>query len=88
MARRLDFDEANARLGGPRAVLERHGIRTIGNSAACPFHEDREPSLSLFTGVDHKERWYCHGCLRRGDAVDLEALLTDTSPGAVARSVL
>jgi DNA primase len=66
-------------LGGPVDVLIRHGIEFQGHMALCPFHYDREPSLSVFTGADGKERYRCHGCGVRGDALDLEAALSGLS---------
>jgi hypothetical protein len=70
------------RVGTPRDVLERYGIEVRGRVALCPFHLDTNPSLSLFTGEDGKERWRCHGCDQHGDALDLEDLLSE---GGAAR---
>lgn len=48
--------------------------------AKCPFHDDREASLSI-----HSEsgRWKCHGCGKRGSVLDFEKFLGGT-PEAVA----
>ncbi len=47
-------------------------MRRIGKEWAgrCPLpdHEDRSPSFAVNT---EKNVWFCHGCLRGGDVVDL-----------------
>jgi DNA primase len=48
------------------------GLRRIGEKrvARCPLpdHEDRTPSFTVYPGDDG---WYCYGCHRGGDVVDL-----------------
>ena len=48
------------------------GLRRIGKEwvGRCPLpdHEDRSPS---FTVNPEKNLWFCHGCLRGGDVVEL-----------------
>jgi hypothetical protein len=50
-------------------------LRKVGNEWAgrCPLpdHEDRSPS---FTANREKNVWFCHGCLRGGDVVELYRL--------------
>jgi hypothetical protein len=50
-------------------------MRRVGKEWAgrCPFpdHEDRSPS---FTANREKNVWFCHGCLRGGDVVELYRL--------------
>jgi hypothetical protein len=50
-------------------------MRRVGKPWAgkCPLpdHEDRSPS---FTVYPENSSWYCYGCLRGGDVVDLAAL--------------
>jgi DNA primase len=50
-------------------------LRKVGNEWAgrCPLpdHEDRSPS---FTANPEKNVWFCHGCLRGGDVVELYRL--------------
>jgi DNA primase len=52
------------------------GMRRIGNEwvGRCPLpdHEDRSPS---FTVNSDKNVWFCHGCLRGGDLVELGRLV-------------
>jgi hypothetical protein len=51
------------------------GLRRIGKewvgSCALPDQEDRSPS---FTANSEKNVWFCHGCLRGGDVVELARL--------------
>jgi len=51
------------------------GLRRVGRERAgrCPLpdHEDRSPS---FTVNAEKNVWFCHGCLRGGDVVELARL--------------
>ncbi len=70
------IERARDRIGTPLEVLRRHGIPTRGKLAICPFHGDRNPSLSVFQGQDGKWRWMCFGCEAKGDALDLEARLS------------
>jgi DNA primase len=59
------MDQAD-RLCGPG------GLRRVGQEwlGRCPLpdHEDRSPS---FTVNPEKGVWFCHGCLRGGDVVEL-----------------
>ncbi len=49
-------------------------MRRVGEkwTAQCPLpdHEDKTPSFVVYPGDDG---WYCFGCLRGGDVVDLAA---------------
>jgi CHC2 zinc finger len=51
------------------------GLRRVGKEwvGRCPLpdHEDRSPS---FTVNPEKNVWFCHGCLRGGDVVELARL--------------
>lgn len=40
----------------------------------CPLpdHEDRTPSFYIYPGEEVGGRWWCYGCNRGGDVVDLE----------------
>jgi len=52
------------------------GLRRVGKEwvGRCPLpdHEDRSPS---FTVNPDKNVWFCHGCLRGGDVVELARLV-------------
>ena len=46
-------------------VAEHYGLKVNRNGmACCPFHDDRTPSMKI------DKRFYCFGCLAKGDAVD------------------
>ncbi len=54
-----------AEVTGRGVKLRRSGREMIG---LCPIHPDRTPS---FTVNADKGRWYCHGCQRGGDVINL-----------------
>lgn len=35
----------------------------------CPIHNDNNPSFTIFTGKDGKDRYTCHACGEKGDAI-------------------
>lgn len=45
----------------------------------CPLpdHEDKTPSFYIYPGDDVGGRWWCYGCSRGGDVVDLEFFCGD-----------
>lgn len=54
-----------------RAAAERFGLEVnCAGMVRCPFHDDHTPSMKLYD--DH---FYCFGCGRHGDVVDLTAEL-------------
>ena len=59
-----------------RAAAERFGLE-VNNAGMvrCPFHDDHTPSMKLYD--DH---FYCFGCGRHGDVVDLTAELLSIPP--------
>jgi hypothetical protein len=57
------------RLTGPGG-LRRVGKEWVGR-CPLPDHQDRSPS---FTANPEKNVWFCHGCLRGGDVVELYRL--------------
>src|SRR4028119_2388261 len=63
---RIDLAAVVTRLLGP--APGRRGERGRKLWWACPFHEDRNPSLVVEPG---KHWWRCYGCDARGDAVEL-----------------
>ena len=55
----------------PKHVTERYGTSIHrGDMICCPFHDDKTPSMKLYD--DH---FYCFGCQKSGDVVDLAAQL-------------
>ena len=49
-------------------VAKRLGMRVVGHTALCPFHNDKNPSLHFHHG---KNRYKCFACGASGDVVDL-----------------
>jgi len=75
VSRRTIIEEAKAkvatidladRLAGP-GKLRRVGPEWVTN-CPLPDHEDRSPSFAVNT---EKDVWFCYGCLRGGDVVEL-----------------
>ena len=59
-----------------RAAAERFGLEVnYAEMVRCPFHDDHTPSMKLYD--DH---FYCFGCGRHGDVVDLTAELFCVPP--------
>ena len=52
-----------------RLALATSGARLI---ALCPFHEETRPSFTIFPET---QRWWCFGCRRGGDVIELVRLL-------------
>ncbi len=66
------IDEADLLCGpaGTRTGLRKVGERWVG---CCPLpdHNDRSPSFTVYPETDS---WYCFGCCRGGDVLDLHQL--------------
>jgi hypothetical protein len=82
-------DEILARLDVPAFYAARiHGFRTNGSannvSCRCPFHEDRDPSLSVNveTGL-----FKCHGCGASGSPVDFLMRMEQITVGDALRKL-
>lgn len=58
-----------AELGAAGAVI-------VGQKVKCPYHDDKNPSGSIFEGEDGAFRYKCFGCGTHGDVFDLRALRT------------
>jgi DNA primase len=58
------------------AVATRYGLAlaTSGSRlvALCPFHNETRPSFTIFP---ESQRWWCFGCRRGGDVIELVRLL-------------
>jgi len=52
-----------------RLALATSGTRLV---ALCPFHEETRPSFTIFPET---QRWWCFGCRRGGDVIELVRLL-------------
>jgi hypothetical protein len=57
------------------------------NRCLCPFHEDHDPSLSVFQGKDGFWRWKCLGCNKGGDILDFLMLKDDLKQGEALASL-
>ena len=65
-----------------RQVAEYYGLKVNRNGmACCPFHDDRTPSMKI------DKRYYCFGCLAKGDAVDYVARMFGLRPKAAAEKI-
>ena len=65
----------------PKHVTERYGPPIHrGNMICCPFHDDITPSMKLYD--DH---FYCFGCQKSGDVIDLAAQLLRLTNYEVAK---
>jgi hypothetical protein len=78
VSRRTVIEEAKAlvqtidltdRLAGP-SKMRRRGEEWV-TRCVLPDHEDRVPSFTVNPG---KNVWFCHGCVRGGDVVELARL--------------
>ena len=70
-----------------RALFARHlALRRSGSGfvAACPFHEDRSPSLRFYP---EQARFHCFGCGARGDVFAFLQRLHGKSFPAVVREL-
>ena len=47
-------------------IARKYGLKVRGNMAICPFHDDKNPSLSL---SDEKGVFHCFGCNVSGDII-------------------
>ncbi len=68
----ISFDEVKSRvlqetdivaLVGQNVRLKRRGKDFVG---LCPFHQEKTPSFSV---TPSKQRFYCYGCKKGGDAI-------------------
>lgn len=60
------FEAVKAAIPLPEAA-KRYGLDASGTGMiCCPFHEDHTPSMKLY-----EDHYYCFGCGRHGDLVDL-----------------
>jgi hypothetical protein len=55
--------------------------------AICPFHDDHDPSFSLYEDANGVQRWGCFPCGKLGDVFDLVQLVRGVSFGEAIRYV-
>jgi len=69
----VDIEEIRSQVSLPNLASD-FGVALRKNGAEweglCPFHDERTPSFSIFTGKDGVERFHCFGCGEKGDAID------------------
>ena len=59
-----------------RAAAERYGLEVkFSDMVRCPFHEDHTPSMKLY-----EDHFFCFGCGKHGDVIDLVAELFAIPP--------
>jgi hypothetical protein len=78
---RAKIDKAKPLLPLPNLML-RLGYREkhIGRKAICPFHDDANPSFSVFKGSNGKGwQWKCHAGCGRGDEITFVVKHFDTA---------
>jgi len=51
----------------------------------CPFHNDKNPSLTFFAGSDGAWRYYCFACEAGGDVIDFVAAINSVDTAESAR---
>jgi len=59
-------------------LAKQYGLKVKGNKAVCPFHDDKDPSLSL---NNKKGVFHCFGCNVKGDIVTFVRMLEDLKNG-------
>ena len=59
-----------------QAAADRYGLEVnSAGMARCPFHDDHAPSMKLY-----EDHFYCFGCGKHGDVIDLAAELFCVPP--------
>ena len=83
-----DKDELRRR--APLSVVAAEvGVRVDSSGrAVCPFHDDHDPSFSLFVDQAGVQRWGCFPCGVSGDCFDLVQRVEGVSFGEAFRKVL
>lgn len=80
--KRTDFDLIR-RTVSAREAAERFGLTVNRHGKArCPWHNDKNPSLSFRDGYCH-----CFVCLKGGSCIDIAAQLLGLSPAEAAAEV-
>ena len=59
-------------------IAQHYGLKVKGEKAVCPFHADKDPSLSL---SDKKGLFYCFGCHVGGDLIKFVQMLEGLKNG-------
>lgn len=62
------IDKTYAKSVSCEKILESFGIAVKRHKALCPFHTERNPSLSVHIPSN---TWRCFGCNAKGDSIEL-----------------
>lgn len=55
-------------------IAKKYGLKVRREKAICPFHDDKNPSLSL---SNEKGVFYCFGCRSKGDIITFVRMLEE-----------
>jgi len=55
-------------------IFDKYKIKYKGNKCICPFHADKDPSLSF---SNDKGLWNCFGCQAKGDIITIIKMLEE-----------
>jgi len=61
-------------------IARQFGITVKGNKAICPFHADKDPSLTF---NEAKGWFHCFGCQAKGNIIKFYAMLKELNPNFV-----
>lgn len=65
-----------------------YGIKVEKNEfALCPFHQDKKPSMQVFSGHHEKDGFYCHSCGTGGDIIKFVQLYEGLGFEAAVRRI-
>ncbi len=70
---RIDYKELKARIrieeyAGGLTTLKKGGTTVLKGKCPLPNHDDKTASFFVYPG---NQSWYCFGCLKGGDVIDL-----------------
>ena len=69
--------------------MEMHGDKWAAcKSALCPFHNDENPSFSVWQDARGVWRWNCFAGCGQGDEIDYLAVKLDMTKGEAIREYL
>ena len=74
-----------------KSVIEMCGVEVEWNGLAlCPFHDDNNPSLQVYTNQQGQgqERWHCFPCGLDGSGIDFVMRRYDLEPLAAATKIV
>ena len=66
----------------PRQITDYYNLEVHNNMVSCLFHDERTPSMKLY-----KDHFYCFGCCKYGDVIDMVGKLFGISPKEAAEKI-